>query len=724
MRFYIDWKVGFCDSAEARPDETFPAVVPGAVQLDYARRYGLPDYRRGTNFEEYRWMEDKYWVYSAEVQAAELDGESLFLIVKGIDYRYDILINGETICSYEGMYREWDFDLTHLAVSGFIIEIVVYPAPKSSLRDVHKDTRDEANQCCKPAVSYGWDFHPRLVPLGIWNDIYMERVQRKVLLKPNVEYTLSDDLSRAEVCFSADGSPDAEWELRDPRGKVIFTGVGERCRASVEQVQLWWCSGYGEPDLYTWMVRAKGSEAVSGKLGFRKVALTKAPGSWGELTGYPMTRNTPPVTVTLNNVQLFAKGTNWVAPEIFYGTLDYDRYRGQLELVKKANLNFVRCWGGAVINKEPFFDICDELGIMVWQEFPLACNNYQGTEHYLSVLKTEAEAIIDRLKKHACLILWCGGNELFNNWSLMTDQSAALRLLNKLTYEKTPETPYLPTAPVMGMGHGNYQFNYCGGREVIQVMAESRFTAYTEFGIPACSNLETLKLIGDPEELFPFCDNAAAAAHGEHLKSFQLERYFGKVDSLESYMKYTQLLQCVGLQFIYEEARRQKPYCSIASNWCLNEPWPNTGNNSVVGYPGSIKPAYYSVAAACRSVLASARIRKFSYLARETLEFDLYLLNDSLRPVEDGAVEVSVQIGDNFRAALLKWEYKQVQCNTNAAGPTVRYSLPVIEDAEYIKIILDCGDYSSKYTLLYRLPDKPVDAPRKMNALLEDNMDF
>ena len=144
----------------------------------------------------------------------------------------------------------------------------------------------------------------------------------------------------------------------------------------------------------------------------------------------------------------------------------------------------------------------------------------------------------------------------------------------------------------------------------------------------------------------------------------------------------------------------------------------------MVGYPGSIKPAYYSVAAACRSVLASARIRKFSYLARETLEFDLYLLNDSLRPVEDGAVEVSVQIGDNFRAALLKWEYKQVQCNTNAAGPTVRYSLPVIEDAEYIKIILDCGDYSSKYTLLYRLPDKPVDAPRKMNALLEDNMDF
>ena len=723
MRHLLNWQVGYCNSADKRPAEYFAAAVPGAVQLDYARQYNLPDYNRELNFKEYKWIEDKFWVYTSEFDASGADKSSfLYLYVGGIDYRYEIYANGEKVCDYEGMYKRQRIPLTNLSGGKIALEIIVYPAPKSTLPGVHKDTRDEANQCCKPAVSYGWDFHPRLVPLGIWEEIYIEELPRESALDPEISYTLSDDLKTVHLKLLANNLPDTHWKIADPDGKVIFEGDGEEIKTDIPSVRLWWCNGYGAQPLYNITAAADGCDTVSRKIGFKKIELVKAEGSWEERLNYPMSRNTPPITVRLNNTVIFAKGSNWVCPEIFYGTLTYERYREQLELVKRANFNFLRCWGGAIINKESFFELCDELGIMIWQEFPLACNCYEGTEHYVSVLESEATAIIDRIKQHVCLMFWCGGNELFNNWSLMTEQDKPIRLMHTLTFLKTPEIPFLPTSPVMGMAHGPYAFNLNDGREVIEVLAESRNTAYTEFGGGGFSTTETLKMIADiknPSEINK--DNEIAAVHGEYWVRQQFERYFGKIESIESLIECSQYQQSVGQQFIFEEARRQKPYCSIVSNWCFNEPWPNIGNNSIISYPSNLKPAYYAVANACRSVLASARYRKLVNIAGETLDFDLFLLNDSLEKLPDGTVKVFIQVGEGERVNVLNWEYKDVPICTNAEGPTVRYKLPFVNGADTLSIILECGEYSSKYTLLYRLPKAPANAPKKMNAILDEN---
>lgn len=727
MKQNLTWQVGFCDLAEARPSEYFEATVPGAVQLDYAKKYNLPDFNRGTNYKQFKWMEDKFWVYKTEFHAQVQSGNKLFLVCRGIDYKYDIFANGEKLCSYEGMYRTQQLDLTRFAGQKVEIEIVIYPIPRSNVpindwSSVHKDTRDEANQCCKPAVSYGWDFHPRLVPLGIWEEIYLEERPYSANLYPRVTYQLSEDLTSATVFLSSVGIANTNWKFLDPNGNIVFTGKGEQTEFVIENIQLWWCNGYGTQPLYRAVASVPGMDDVTVKVGFKKVELVKSEGSWEEGLNYPMSRNTPPITVRLNNRVIFTKGSNWVCPEIFYGKLNDARYREQLELVKGANLNFVRCWGGAVINKDSFYDICDEFGIMVWQEFPLACNNYVGTNHYISVLKTEAQAIIDRIGRHACMMLWCGGNELFNNWSCMTDQDVAIRLMNKYTLEMTPGIPFISCAPVMGMAHGPYSFNVIDGREVIQVLPESHATAYTEFGGGGFSTVETLEQIADLKDLMPMTlENEVAIEHGEHWASIQMERYFGKVETLDEIIRCGQFMQCVGQQFIFEEARRQKPYCSIVSNWCFNEPWPNTGNNSLVCYPNNIKPAYYAVARACRSVLASARYRKLVYIAGETLDFDLFLLNDSYEQLPNGRVEVSVKIGELDAVKLMDWDYSNVAIHKNVAGPTVRYTLPMVENADTLEIILSCGEYSSKYTLLYRLPQKPANAPKKMNAILDEN---
>ena len=711
MKKELIWHLGYSDNLNEIPTEYFSASVPGAVQLDYAKHYNLSNHNAELNFKEYAWMEDKYWFYKTEYDATNIKENKLYFISEGIDYKFDILINGECSYSYEGMYRKVEVDISDLIGSIIKIDVIIYPVPKSTVGNVTPNTRDEANQTTKPAVSYGWDFHPRLVPLGIWNNTYIFATNLAEIAKPEVTYTLNSDRTNALVELSVNSKENVTWSFYSPNGDLIYKTNSSTDKFAVNNPLLWWCNGYGEPNLYKWELSV-GAEKYSGKIGFKTVSLEMNEGTWN-VPEFPKTRACPPITLCLNGVNVFVKGSNWVAPEIFYATIDKKRYLEQLTLVKEANLNFVRCWGGAIVNKESFYDICDELGIMVWQEFPLGCNNYHSTPEYLSILKNEALDIINRVSKHACHVIWCGGNELFNSWSGMTDQSLALRTLNSLTLDKTPNIPFIPTSPLMGMAHGSYLFIYFEGQEAIEVMQNSKNTAYTEFGMPAISNTECLEQIASKDKLFPLVQNDLTCAHHafkawcqeENWASTQtIAHYFGESESLNQLVERGQYLQGVGYRFIFEEARRQKPYCSMAVNWCLNEPWPCIANNSLICYPNYIKPAYFEVAKACRSVLASARYRKLKYNAGEILDFDLWILNDGVKSVNGDTVKVFVQVGNEQPEHIIDWQFPNLSANTNFEGPTLRYKLPYVYGAENFKIILSSGKYSSEYTLLYNCP--------------------
>ena len=716
MKTELVWQLGFSDNYESFPTEYFSATVPGAVQLDYAKAYSLPNHNAELNFKKYAWMEDKFWFYKTEYDATNLKGNKLYFVSEGIDYKFDILINGECRYFYEGMYHKVKVDLSDLIGTVIKIDVVIYPVPKSNVGNVAPNTREEANQTTKPAVSYGWDFHPRLVPLGIWNDTYIFETDFNEIAQPFVTYSLNGDRTKAFVDFSVNVNENVAWSFYAPDGELIFNSDLSNDKFELDNPLLWWCNGYGEPNLYKWELSV-GTEKFSGKIGLKTVSLEMNEGTWN-VPEFPKTRSCPPITLCLNGVNVFVKGSNWVAPEIFYATINESRYREQLTLVKEANLNFVRCWGGAIVNKESFYDICDELGIMVWQEFPLGCNNYLPTPEYLTLLKNEALDIIDRVSKHACHVIWCGGNELFNAWSGMTDQSLALRTLNSLTLDKTPNVPFIPTSPLMGMAHGSYLFIYFEGQEAIEVMQNSKNTAYTEFGMPSISNVECLEQIATKDKLFPLVHNELTHEHHafkawcqeENWASVEtIAHYFGESENLEQLVERGQFLQGVGYRFIFEEARRQKPYCSMAVNWCFNEPWPCIANNSLVCYPNYIKPAYYDVKEACRNVLASARYRKLKHKAGEMLDFDLWMLNDGVDSVKGDTVKVYVQVGSAEPEHIIDWQFPNLEANTNLEGPTLRYQLPKVEGAETFKIILSCGDYSSEYTLLYDCPitEKP-----------------
>ena len=720
----LEWLVGFHKKKETKPSDWYLAKVPGAVQLDYAKAKGWGDHNYAENWKDYRWMEDVYWTYRTRFSSPDLEADKrIYFVSKGIDYEFEIILNGQEVFAQEGMFKAVDLDLTDLLNKQNLLEVRIFPVPKVPGR---ADDRSQAAQAVKPAVSYGWDWHPRLIPSGIWDDTYLEIRNASHFQDVFIDYQLSDDFQSATINLQVEGSniddKNYEWTLRDPEGIVVFEEKGEISNLdsrsySLENPRLWWTHDHGQPSLYTsgLVLLDAGNNILDiqeQKIGFRRIRLVMHEGAWSKPDTFPKGRSNPPITLELNGRKIFGKGSNWVNPDIFPGTITRDRYNELLEMGLKINFNIFRVWGGGIVNKEDFYELCNEKGILVWTEFPLACTNYIGTPSYLAALEQESEAIIKRIRKHPSNAMWSGGNELFNAWSGMTDQSLALRLLNSQCYIHDPKTPFIYTSPLMGMAHGHYVFkDQSIGEEVFQWMPRAGATAYTEYGMPGASPVELLNKIIPENELFPPEPGTSWESHhafnawgsDRWLMLGMLEEYFGKPADLEELVENSQLLQCEGYKCIFEEARRQKPVCAMAVNWCYNEPWITAVNNSLINFPSQPKPAFYAVSEACRPFLASARIPKFSWKEGETFSCDLHILNDLYSDIPKGKVRVTLVAGEK-ELELITWEFKQALQNRNIAGPTVRGVLPDW-DTDRFNVVLEVEDhpeYSSSYTLLYK----------------------
>jgi len=721
----LNWEIGYASKSNDVPAKWYPATVPGAVQLDLAKALKYGTWYYAENWKDYLWMEDQFFTYQTFFKKPFIsENQNCFFISKGIDYEFEIWLNGEKLFYQEGMFTTVKLDLTAKLKDKNELLVKIYPIPK-----LHKEPADrsQASQSVKPAVSYGWDWHPRLVPVGIWDETGLVIQNKSEIIDFSLNYSLDKELKKAVISCEIKGtnleSCRYAWKISDAQGQVVLNKEGSfksneiELSGELDKLQLWWPHDHGIPYLYSMDFQLKDASGMlisykTSKIGFRKVELVMNEGGWDFPKDLPKTRSIPPVQLRINGRNIFAKGTNWVNPEIFPGIITADRYNELLDNAKEANFNILRVWGGGIINKDSFYDLCDEKGILVWQEFPLACNNYEGTPHYLKILEQESESIIKRLKVHPSLALWCGGNELFNSWSKMTDQSLALRLLNSQCYRLDPNTPFLPTSPVMGMAHGNYVFRFWEtNEEVFQWMPRSDNSAYTEFGVPALSSVEVLKQIIPESELWPPKPGTSWESHHAFnawvgdtwLMPDVLKSYFGEAKNIEELVANSQLLQSEGYKCIYEEARRQKPYCSMALNWCFNEPWPTAANNSLVNWPNAPKPGFYAVKNACRPFLASAQIKKFMYTEGEDFETDLWILNDLPNSISKGKISVKIT-ADNFELKLLDWEYDTLPANTNLAGPTIRCKLPVI-NANSFKLVLEVeghAGYSSEYTLLYK----------------------
>jgi len=719
----LEWSVEYKKLDDPGNLKMAEATVPGAVQLDIAKAEGYAPYYYGENWTDYLWMEDQEFVYVTHFLKPGLKpGERLVFRSLGIDYEFEIIFNGKKMLYQEGMFTPVRLDLTDLLRVNNELRIKIFPIPK---KHTEPADRSQASASVKPAVSYGWDWHPRLVPSGIWDDTWLEILPGSHLKEVSVLYTLSEELDRAFIKVEAIGRDLARcnlaWNLADSSGNKVDMGYLKSYMdrgvlyTELDNPELWWPHDHGEPYLYSYTLElsdqsGKLLQTYRGQMGFRRVQLVMNDGTWSEPEGFPKTRSVAPIQLVINGRKIFCKGSNWVNPEIFPGIITGKRYEELLDRALEANLNMLRIWGGGIVNKESFYEMCDKKGILVWQEFPLACNNYVGTPEYLEVLEQESKSIIRRIREHPSLAMWSGGNELFNSWSGMSDQSLAIRLLNSQCLELDPYTPFISTSPLMGMGHGHYVFrDQETGEEVYTTMLRAHNTAYTEFGMPGPSPVEILEAIIPDSELWPPRAGTSWESHHAYnawvgdtwLMKDMIEEYFGRAANLEELVEMGQLLQSEGYKAIYEEARRQKPYCSMALNWCYNEPWPTAANNSLINWPNRPKPAFYAVRDACRPVLVSARNYKLTWKRGEEFSTQLWILNDLHLTLDPGMVKATLMAGKKV-LELDSWVFGTVGSNSNLEGPVLKAVLPNWKSAGFTLHVEVLGhpEYSSDYTFL------------------------
>jgi len=721
----LDWQLAYAGESGQEPLLWIEASVPGAVQLDVAKAEGYGPFYYAENWKDFLWMEEREFFYRSEFGRPHMEsGQRLIFHSKGIDYSFEISLNGVLLLEQEGMFTPVRLDLTPYLQERNQLEVKLDPIPK-----LHRESRDrsQAAASVKPAVSYGWDWHPRLVPLGIWDESYLEILPGSHVEEVSVQYRLNEALNEAQLQLEVRGRElegcNLTWKLHDAGGDLVEVGnllsreAGASLELTVRNPELWWPHDHGQPYLYTYTLELSDRfgnliQTRKGKMGFRQVKLVMNEGAWSEPRGFPKTRSVPPIQLELNGRRIFCKGTNWVNPEIFPGAITAERYEELLDLALEANFNMLRVWGGGIVNKESFHSLCDEKGILVWQEFPLACNNYEGSPEYLAVLKQESESIIKRIRKHPSLAMWSGGNELFNSWSGMTDQSLAIRLLNSQCLDLDPYTPFISTSPLFGMGHGHYVFRDMEtGEEVYSLMNRATNTAYTEFGMPGPSPVEILKQIIPEEELWPPAPGTSWESHhafkawvgNTWLMQDMIEDYYGDSENLEALVAHGQELQCEGYKAIYEEARRQKPYCSMALNWCYNEPWPTAANNSLINWPSIPKPGFYAVSNACRPVLASARNKKLQWAEGEEFSTQLWLLNDLYETLTAGVMHAKL-VADGMAMDLASWDFGPAEANTNIQGPEVIGILPDWEVESFVLQLEVEGhpEYNSNYTFLFK----------------------
>jgi beta-mannosidase len=739
------WQVGPSPGPDHRPQRLVPATVPGAVQLDWAAANDLPDYRIGDNVRHWQGLDEHHWHYQTRFAHPQLNPDQrLVFACGGVDYACVVRCNDVVVHAQEGMFTPFQVDLTDHLQDDNQLCVLVFPAPRCQRLATNSDAdqgslRHLATDSCKPPVAYGWDWHPLLIPLGIWDETGLEIRPARHLDTVSLHQTwLGSEPAMDIHITTSDAHPrDAVliWRIEDPTGAEIVTveqgakAGAVRLRAHIPDPQLWWPRGYGEQPRYTSVVELRTPEGRildqdQRRFGLRRVALTMHPVAWNEPQGFPKSRSNPPITVTVNDVPIFCKGSNWVPPDIFPGRIDADTYRPLIDLAVEANFNTLRVWGGGIVNKDSFYELCDEAGLLVFVEFPLACNPYGDDPAYLRVLEQEARSIVSRYRHHPSIALWCGGNELFNGWSGMTDQSLPIRLLNAICYELDRQRPFVPTFPVSGMGHGPYTFfDTDSDEEVIGLIQRARHTAYSEFGCPGPSPADYLRTIIPTEELWPPRPGTSWQTHhafdawrGDTWLCWQtICRIYGQPQDLEELCARGAQLQAIGYQAIFEEARRQWPRCSMAINWCFNEPWPSAANNAIVNHPAQPKPtAFAAVRDACREVLLCARIAKLRWRTGERIDVELEVINDSGAELPAASVSALARCGE-LRWDLGSWHHPAVEPRGKILGPTLRWILPELPQADWCIELHHGADtaHANRYAL--RFVHRGSSAQRRLN---------
>ncbi|WP_380052448.1 glycoside hydrolase family 2 protein [Falsihalocynthiibacter sp. SS001] len=622
-----DWRL-----RDASGEYDLPIRLPGDGITALYEAGMIPDPYFGRNEYDLRWIADRDWVVSREFT---LDDGAFELVLEGLDTIVDVTVNGIKLLSAENVFRTYTIDLEQVArVGNNTVELYFHSAPKEGAKryaahpypipySEMNSPIPHGNMIRKTQCDFGWDWNIALAPFGVIGDIELRRKTKTriegVLLNQAHTEGLAVVTVRVPITTS-EQKAEYEVNLCGQTRAGIVQGHSDQieCVFEIENPELWWPVGMGKQTLHQIEVRV-GDGVAQRRIGLRDIGFHADKDDIGLSFKF-----------SANGIDFFAKGANWIPADALSGRITREAVRGLLQSAIDAHMNMIRIWGGGRYEPNWFYDMCDEMGLLVWQDFMFACNLYPADATFLTEVEAEVREVVTRLNHHPSIALWCGDNELVGALTWY-DEPRNNRDLYLVAYDRLntqieraltavlPEANWWASSPSAGpMNFGDaWHDDTSGDMHFWSVWHEGKdFEHYrdikprfcSEFGFQSYASMETIRSFADPEDFniaAPTLESHQKNAGGNARIAETMFRYFRFPVGFENFVYLSQIQHGLALKTAVSYWRSLKPHCMGTLIWQLNDTWP-VASWASLNYGGSWKLPHYMIADFYQPVFVTA----------------------------------------------------------------------------------------------------------------------
>ena len=584
---------------------SFPSEVPGSVLKTLLDRKAIPDPFDGMNEytacaeTRHRWRFERAFTVSGE----DLGHSAADLVFEGLDTLAAVELNGQTVARTDNMHRTWRIPVKQMLHPGenrlrvtFDPAMTYVEKAAEENPEVSYDGGSELKGTGflrKAHYMFGWDWGPRLPDAGIWRGLRIEFYDSR-LEEIRIHQDHKPDRVELEIRIRT-GAEQAAVELTDPDGKAIAEGKGEAgspVRLCVKEPRLWWPNGLGDQPLYTLKIEARSGGRTEDektlRIGLRTMTVSRKPDAWGES-----------FALCCNGTDFFAMGGDYIPEDNLLTRMNREKTRRLLQDCRDCHFNTVRVWGGGIYPDDDFYDLCDEMGLVVWQDLMFACNTYKLTDAFRESIVREAEDNLRRIRHHASLGLVCGNNEMetaWLDWGGVKNQPESLKqdyleqfehLLKDVCQREAPDSFYWPSSPSSGGGFDDpnsldrgdvHDWSVWHGRRPFSDFTERYPRFCSEFGFESFPCMDTLRtFVHEEREMNPFSrvmENHQKCLSGNATTLYYISQTLRYPFSMEKLVHASQWLQAEAVKAGVEHWRRNRGRCMGAVYWQINDCWP------------------------------------------------------------------------------------------------------------------------------------------------------
>ena len=729
-----------------------PATVPGTVHTDLLANHLIPHPLLGTNEDSVQWIENCDWEYRCvfNLTDVQLAFKHLQIHFEGLDTYADIFLDNELVMQTANMFRSYDFMLPeNLKVGVHQLRITFYSAVNKS-HELAKQlpyTLPGGDYVFvrKAPYQFGWDWGPRLVTCGIWKSISLNCWNDWKIAAINfTQYSLNSKMAWMRCDYNLETDTNVQYLIRivnanthEPYTQAMMMNQ-EHGKGHLDfyimNPQWWWPNGYGSQPLYQVSLEIRKLNDTSQlimadtmSIGLRTIQLIQQPDNAGSSFYF-----------LVNGIPMYMKGANFIPPSNFLTSVSNDDYKRIVEDAVNAQMNMLRVWGGGTYADESFYKLCDEKGILVWQDFMFAGAMYPSDSAFVNNVLAEVKENILKLRQHPCIALWCGNNEIdeaWNNWGWQDhyhyskSDSAKIwndyiNLFQKLIPDLVVSTDgfrsYISSSPQIGWGHDEAMTtgdaHYWGvwwGNEPFNTYEKKIPRFMSEFGFQAWPNFQTAKeftqnlnVKWDDDSLDIFKDDGLMQ-HQKHPTGYQtilnyLVKEYDAPKTLDEFVWKSNLLQAKGIAEAIEAQRRSKPYCMGTLYWQLNDCWPVVSWSSV-DVNGNYKALQYKLKTVYNPLMISVCVQNDS--------LQLWVVSDLMK---DSSLTVSL-FNNNLKGKLKTIFSDSILMKANSSRLIFEISLydKSFDNMELNEMIFEAclmqKDFVLQKTFHYMAPEKVLD---------------